>query len=570
MKSPPIILQFYDWFREESWIENNFPDKIKWSELGIIDGDRTSFNFYKLQFEFIKSIGVDAIAWQYNYLNDLSTNLPSKEVISALQSSGLKCVPFLDLEISFKCIYNTTEIMNATLTSGTHIRPDTATVDLISNALENFYRIIPDDLRVKDIKGRDPIFVFGYCIDRNSPKPDAFYNFATRLIAKVKEFVNEPFFAWTFVNTPFMEHLLIHHRNNFGGFNFVLDTPQGQFGHDVVTWNFGFDNSGAANRDGLERVVRNDLRYYEEMIWMAGASDPAMVYIYGWNEPFEGSMLIPTERWGTLKANLANYFIRLLKSDVFLRECFLPKVVIVINDPELMPDDWHTFILRALLWYPFKRFVPQADLITVGEAVSADLSKYRYIIDFTLRKSESFTNKLLNLTEEQTLLFINPFSALVHSPLCDSFHSDKLEYKILERDVEIEGVRKIYVRDDIVLFSPSTVCKVRLYANIDERRVPLVSRVGNRIWLNSFSTDDLVLSEAFSELYSRPMGDSILFGEGLDSQRLLITPAGAIVKQRFLRKAVIQRWHIPERLLPIDNNKEFDNSLNRFIFGLDD
>jgi len=80
-----------------------------------------------------------------------------------------------------------------------------------------------------------------------------------------------------------------------------------------VTWNFGFDNLGVFRRDGLLRVVRLDRRYLEEMGWLAGATEPALVFIYSWNEPFEGSFLVPSMKWDDTKARLAKHYIQRLK-----------------------------------------------------------------------------------------------------------------------------------------------------------------------------------------------------------------------------------------------------------------
>ena len=59
--------------------------------------------------------------------------------------------------------------------------------------------------------------------------------------------------------------------DDYAPFNFVVDTPQWQFGHHVVTWNYIFDNRGVAARDGLLRVVRDDNRYLQETAWLASA-----------------------------------------------------------------------------------------------------------------------------------------------------------------------------------------------------------------------------------------------------------------------------------------------------------
>ncbi|MDI7776355.1 hypothetical protein [Asticcacaulis sp. EMRT-3] len=567
-KKTPVVIQFFDWFHEKSWIEDSFPDQLDWAAIGITGNDRSSKAFYKAQFDYIRSLGIDGIAWEYNLRADLTPTLPSPEALAALAESGLKICPFLDLEITFKVLNQSQETMNATLTVSQGIRPDEATVELVSSLLARFYTHVPQDLLMCDAKDRHMNFVFGYGFDRSFSEPRIWDEFAINLIREMCVFSTRPVFYWTFTNAPFLEHLLLHHRENFCAFHFVLDTPQAQFGHDAVTWNFGFDNLGVAQRDGLERVIRNDLRYYKEMGWLAAASDPSIIFIYSWNEAFEGSMLLPTEQWGDIKARLAKAFIARQRSG---DTAPLPATLLIINDLNEAPEDWHTTIVREAIWYPLRRLAPQSDVRTVAEARDMDLSPYRYVIDFSVRKDEPLSRRLCDLGDETTLLFSHARSGLDESCLCDGFSDNSLVYKDFSQTLPIAGTdRTIFIRDDLVVYQPSSQCAVSAYVTHAHDTVPLIARVGNRIWLNALTSEDEALGIAFSVLYGRRLGHTILYGEGHESQRLLVkVPSGDVVQMNFHRKSVNLYWPLPKDLQLIQPPHGIDEAHMRFIHGLD-
>ena len=65
-KYVPVFCQFFDWFNEKTWIEEEFVDPFLWEEIGIYDEDRSTEEFYRKQFEYIKKIGIDALAWEFH------------------------------------------------------------------------------------------------------------------------------------------------------------------------------------------------------------------------------------------------------------------------------------------------------------------------------------------------------------------------------------------------------------------------------------------------------------------------------------------------------------------------
>ena len=157
-----------------------------------------------------------------------------------------------------------------------------------------------------------------------------------------------------------------------------------------MTWNFGFDNYGAHKRDHLDRMIRMDVRYVEEMGWLSTATNPSLLYIYGWNEPYESSMLMPTDNWGDTKAKLAKKFINRFK---YADGEILPRTLIIVDDLSLVwttdKDSWHLHIVFELMVYAMRRFAPQSDVRRTDEITSQMvLSSYTHTaLICPLRKS---------------------------------------------------------------------------------------------------------------------------------------------------------------------------------------
>lgn len=563
----PVVLQFYDWFRSGGWVESEFVDPIDFDAIGVSGDDRSSIEFYTKNFQYIRQIGVDAISWQFNIDHDGSYNSPSSEVVEALYMSGLMICPFIDLEMIYKIINNDIEQLNATLNVTQYIQPNDHTIKILCEAISAFYKNIPKQLIAKDKKGREIIFVFGYGFDRANDKRDAWKYFGDSLIKKISRILDNPCFYWTCVNSPFLEYLFLHYRNNFCSFHFVLDTPQAQYSHDCVTWNFGFDNYGVAIRDNLERVIRNDLRYYKEMGWLACATDPSVIFIYSWNEPFEGSMLVPTKFWGDAKSQMAKSFIKKLKN----KDCIaLPKTLVIINDICFSDEDWHMKILREIILYPLRRLAPQSEIALVSEALMMDLSCYSCIIDFSIYKEERLSQKLISLPDTSTVMFVCPFAMQHSSILCNGFTDGELKYVNIEDNVKISDGEMFYCRDDVLFYKPSNHCEVIHCVKYNKVNTPLLSRTRNMIWLNAFTDNNHVLSLGFSALYGRPMGRSILYGYGYESQIVRIKRDGEKSFNRFSMESVNMYFQIPKNINIIRYIHGFTDEENRFIFHLDD
>lgn len=570
----PVFVHFFDWFLEKTWQEDQFADRLDWSAIGVSGLDRTSEEFYFKQFKYIRSLGIDALAWEYHPRRGMAATYPTSAAIRALIRSGLKIAPFYDLEIAFKLKQNSEMI--GTLSNTNVIRANSETVAFMTNQLREFFAHVPRHLLALDKKGRQVNFVFGYGFDDREPNPAAWASFADRLVAGVGGLArSKPVFYWTARNSIFEEHLFLHHRDHFVPFHFVLDTPQSQFGHDSVTWNFGFDNQLVLKRDGLRRVVRLDPRYVQEMGWLAKAADPSLVFIYGWNEPFEGSLLLPTKNWGDTKARLARKFIQRLRVG---NDPLLPKTLLIVDDLDAYwgsrKDDWHLVILRGMLLYPMRRFAPQADVRMVSEISPQLLDEYPYIIDASSAKTQQVSAWLLKKIDAHRVMVFDPLARSTGSVLAPYF-ATLGKSPALNRPVELEDGAKVFVRDDVNIARPCWRCSVKLSARIPtnflfSNSVPLVITKGDDVWVNAYTDDERVLRAAFEAFYGRPMNLSILYGEAMASQQLEVDPkTGTVTYNRLSRYSVNGHWAIPNDINWLRMPTNLAAEHYKFIFGME-
>lgn len=572
-KEPVVFLQYFDWFEEDSWREDEFVDKLDWHSIGIEGDDRKSEEFYYKQFRYIKSLGVDALAWEYHPRKGGKHPLyPSEEALRAMKRAGLRVAPFFDMEIAIQVVKD--QEFLPTLSSTGMIKPNKETVQLIMSYLELFYELVPKDLWACDAKGRTVVYVYGYDFNDES-EPNEWEEFAGTLVQSLKEVVGEhPVFYWSYKNSSFAEHLFLNHREYFVPFQFVLDTPQGQFGHDSVTWNFGFDNLGVQVRDGLKRVIRLDKRYLKEMGWLAGATNPAAIFVYGWNEPFEGSIIMPTEEWGDTKARLLKFYIDRVKNG---NDKPLKDVLLIVDnlDNYYMQggNDWHYLIERELLLYSMRRFVPQSDVYMVDELTEELLDQYGSIVDISVDKTTEQREWLLDRMLSHQILCFDPKAIYDDTTLVDYFMEPLGAWNI-NSDVQILGslTRKsvdMFARDDIIrtnALTTNTHSLLNVFAWGKEN--PLVVSNGDDIFVNSYNTVELILKTAFEEFYGIDLQKSIMYGEGYLSQRLEIDSLGAEpIRNRLERYSINQYWDIPEGIQWDVMPQYVDDKFKKFIFG---
>ena len=574
--APPVFVHFFNWFWGHEWQAGTIVDPFDWARVGTEIAARGTQPFYERQFEYIKRLGITNIAWQFSALpepyGDYSYPKRSKVsgVAEALQQVGMKMAPFYDLEMSMQA--HRKMLPRPLLVNQGLIKADPQTVELISRELSEYYGNVPPELTARDRNGDAVIFVFGYGFNDDDPNPEQWSWFARELVTRVSQHTGPRLkFYWSCTNSNFQEHLFLHHRDHFTPFHFVVDTPQSQFSHDSITWNFGFDNLYVKRAFGLKRVVRLDPRYVEEAAWLARATDPALIFIYGWDEQYESSLLFPTRDWGDDKSRLAKHYIERLGNGEGER---LPPVLLIVDDLDDQwserAGDWHLTVLREMLLYRLRLFAPQADVVTPAEVTPELISRYQGVIDLTSEKTRSLIDAINAEWNRARLLLFDPLGPLRTLGHIDRFF-ESASYTPLNRDIAIEGSGEtLAARDDSHAGAIRRGSSVKLWGVAgDGGRIPLVITNRNATFVNSYANNEEVMRRAFEQFYLRPMSTSILYGEGLRSQRLE-QEGQETVRNTLLRYSVNLRWPIPPDIDWYHLPPEVEESDFNFVFGLDD
>jgi hypothetical protein len=458
-------------------------------------------------------------------------------------------------------------------TSENAISDSVETSDMICNDLASFYGTTPADLISRDRSGKVVVFAFGIGFNDAKPDPTRWSAFADRIKSGMTELVGPAFkFYWSATNHLFQEHLFLKHPTHFAPWHFVLDMPQSQFSRDSVTWNFGFDNLYVRRKYGMQRVIRVDPAYVEEPAWLAAAADPSLLFIYGWNEPFESSFLFPSAHRGDMKAGLAKHYISVLRSGSVPS---LPRILLIVDDLDdqyrSRRGDWHLQLLRDMLLYRMRLFAPQADVAMAEEVTDSSLGYYEGVIDATSYKTKRLVNLVNSHAHRLRLMLFDPLAPVATESYKDRFFTD-VSYRAVNCEAPILGSSAhVYIRDDTHGGAVCRTCKVLLWAEPPTgERLPLVIENRNSVFVNSYSNNDEVMAAGFAAFYGRPMGKSVLYGEGVASQRLEQSPGGAVTYNRLSRHSVNLRLPMPENVDWFQLPPDLSNQHFRFVFGLDD
>ncbi len=122
----------------------------------------------------------------------------------------------------------------------------------------------------------------------------------------------------------------------------------------------------------MPRVIRDDNRYLQETDWLARHTQPSLIFIYSWNEFWEGSHLFPDDTYEWRRYNLAQAQLKALRSSVVDD---LPRTVVITDSAVAFPDGTNGLLenQRTLVRHFLRRYVPQADLITANQVTMATL-----------------------------------------------------------------------------------------------------------------------------------------------------------------------------------------------------
>lgn len=550
-KRPTFLLQYYSWWsraynQEDINYENTFVDPFDFEAIGVqgisncsSDNPLRKQAFDLANFKYIRSIGYDALSWQI----DPGTVDPP---IDQIREAGLKVAPFVDVVQYAKMLIH--ESMTATVPDFV-MSPTEQCMNLIVESMRKpFYEIVPKDLYARDAKGRIIIYVFFFKWESDlSHSSEIYDNWVEKLFNKFVEMMGEkPTLYINYNEGDFLLHLFQNYRNNFVPFNFVSDSSQGQYGHDSVTWNFGFDNFAVQKRDHLERVIRVDARFVTEQAFLAAATEPAAVFTYGWNEPFESSMLFPTKIWGNTKALVAKYYIE--NYDQHSKQYNLPKTILILND-FLSIREKHEHQMRLQTYWvagQLRLYIPQADVITNKEVNLELLEKYEIIVDISLVRDDSYEKEMIERAEKNNQrVIIFDYS-----------------YKHLHEDKPKDWIhKKIQVLDK--------------HERSDGKFRPIIIKNSNTIHVSSFRSFETRLYFAFMAIYDNfvEMKRAVTFTE----QRVRVDPDNKEISYHVHDQlSVIREIPLPTNVkwfrdlqgLPVDGQEK--EKLEKFAYNVAD
>ena len=250
----------------------------------------------------------------------------------------------------------------------------------------------------------------------------------------------------------------------------------------------------------------------------------------------------------------------------------LPKALLIIDDLDEYwinrRGDWHFEIERQLIFYPMRRYIPQADVRTIAEISSEILDKYEMIVDISVYKNKSFCDLIKeNIINGKKILAFDPMSGYVEYDIIGIFGLKGSQFNINGNIPS--GNISLFARDDIndLIINNNSNCKLSIELN--SRQVPIVIKTKNSILINSYDLNEKTLKIAFENFYGYKMNTTILYGEGMESHRIEFELDGELlVEYKFNRPAVIGEFECKAihemRILP----KGIDEKYYKQIFGI--
>ena len=538
-KRPTFAVHFFDWWRGPNLPAQFFTHNITWERIGITPAQIGSPAYYDANFRLIKELGADGVIWEWYAGADLT---PSPVVIDALAANELKIGMFYDWEL-------VNSGGTAILSDSAYIAAEEASLGKIASEVVAFYRAIPRGLWLFDADGRLPVVVYGYGFPERIDDPTAWAWFFSELVRRVEaELDVDVVFDWSAAYLPpsqVQEFAFERWADSYKPFNFVVDLPQPQFGTHVVTWNFIFDNRGVAQRDRLPRVVRDDNRYLQETQWLATHTSPSLVFLYSWNELWEGSHLLPDDTYGWRRFDLARAMIASVATD---RSDDLPHAAVIIDrfDAYLAGDHGLFENERRLLRHYLRRYAPQAVPLRADQLSAASLAGFDLVISLTTdRRADAV---LAALPARVRIVYWNatePGSALARRFVGDVVAPAPLgHFRLLRADGTDTG-SAVTAEGDALSVAPAPDATPLFFLDDNGRRRPVLLQAGNDFWINLYAPSDILLEAVFERVYGRALEPGITFALGAQIQRLEIYPDGRVVQNRFEAPAVFRHDPLP-------------------------
>ena len=531
---PVSAVHFFDWWNREFLPTEYFTHGLTWERIGIAREQVGSPAYYDANFQLIRDLGVDGVFWEWYDGGNLT---PTSTVLDSLERHDLKLGLFYDWEV----LHGGGQ---AVLSDRAYIAADETSLSKIADEVIAFYEGIPPDLWLYDANGRLPVVVYALGFPEALDDTEAWTWFFTELALRVETALEvDVIFDWSVAYLPpsqVQELAFERWPDDYAPFNFVLDVPQSQFGHHVVTWNYIFDNRGVAARDRLPRVVRDDNRYLQETAWLAAHTSPSLVFIYSWNEFWEGSHLFPDDTYEWRRYELAQAQLAELEQK---RADDLPRTVIIGDAADAFPLGTNDLFesQRLLLRHFMRRYVPQADFITPEQATADTLGGYDLVVSLTTDRAVDST--LAELPESVQIIYLNAtdLATGLARRFVQSVDATRPlgRFEILDSDGQPIG-DTVLAQDDVWRATPADGASVTLAFDDDGRNYPLVVQAGNDHWINVYNPTDAALAAAFETVYGRALEPAITFALGGRIQRLEIYPDGRVVQNTFSAPAVFR------------------------------
>ncbi|HEY1015277.1 MAG TPA: hypothetical protein VGE07_21405, partial [Herpetosiphonaceae bacterium] len=497
--------------------------------------------FYDAQFKLIKELGVDGIVYEYYKEQGAGWPKLSPNFLQSLQEHQVKIGLFYDLEIQ------QVGAIGPVLSEEGYIKPSAEFSQSMVETMADFYERIPRELWLTDSQNRLPMMIFGFGFNLESKDEQAWHGFYESLLAGLEARLGlKPVIYWTAINKMQQVYAFQNFPEQIRPFNFVLDNPQPQLAPGAVTWNINFDNLGVLKAHNMQRVIRDDPRYLQEMLWLAKHTAPELVFIYSWNEFYEGANIMPDKTYGTSRYEFMQALLKDLRAN---RGPVLPCTLLIVDEyAEIwQSNDWHLHIEEQFTLYPLRRLAPQADVRLVGEVTPELLEQYDLIVYLANNQPEQLA-AIAEVIDRKRVVVIGPRLGFMETLrgrfATQAAHLDR------NRNVELRGpagedLGEIFIHDDAFNLTPAT--GVITAASIIDGGVatPLLLKQGDDWWMNAYAPDDRLLAPIFADVYGRPLEESIMYGEGRRSQRLEVAPDGAVTQNTFSAPAAYQHLPLP-------------------------
>ena len=541
--SPLKVIHFFDWYSIDTINGPRWTHKIDWASYGLSEDEvGTSKAYYDSQFKLISELGVDGITYEY-YEEAGGGGWPKlgPNFLASLQEHKIKVGLFYDWEIQ------QVGAIGPVLSEKGYIQPTAASAAELIRTMSEFYQRIPRESWLLDGDQNLPIMIFGFGFDTASTDDEAWHTFYSSILAGLEQQLGiKPVLYWTAINKLQLEYAFLHFPDQIRPFNFVLDNPQPQLAPGAVTWNINFDNLGIYRVDKMQRVVRDDPRYIQEMLWLARHTDPDLVFIYSWNEFYEGANIMPDTTYGTKRYE----FMQALLRDIARPPAApLPCTLLIVDDYSDIweVDDWHLNLAEQFTIYPLRRYAPQADVRLASEVTPELLKRYDLIISTSTQDANVYV-MLEPLMDTKQVVLIGPKMAYMESlrsRFTTSVATVGRNRNVGLVDASGKDTGPLFVRDDVLTVDPAAGAATLATVRDGETSIPVILRAQNDWWINAYVPDDRLLQPVFEGVYGRVLEPGIMYGEGMRSQRLEVAPDGTVTQNTFAAPAVYQHEPLP-------------------------